>query len=296
MSEQDVTRMFFTMKNGIDRTGPLIKEIEKMRQSKLVVLFCGDEPIDNIMCYRLLKLLRRLGNVNKLDLFIESGGGDIDASCKLVKNLKQHFGGYSVLVPYGVKSAATLVAINADEIVMCKAGELGVADPMVREPITNDYVPAHSIKEAIDFIEEVKDPYVKLSLADKLPPLLIGAFRDAQNASKQYIEEALEKLGPNKNEAIHLFTEKYLSHGYPIDRDSCKQVALNVIFPEEDLEKKMGDLIEIYVDLMLNMIGNFGAKAFSVMQTDSNIGITLSGRDITSGYKAFETSLESERT
>lgn len=296
MSEQDLTRMLFAIKNGIDRTRPLMEEIEKMRQSELVVLFCGDESIDYVMCYRLLKLLRRLKNVSKLDLFIESGGGDIDASCKIVKMLKQYFGKFCVLIPYNVKSAATLIAINSDELVMCRAGELGVADPQVREPITGTYVPAHSIKEAIDFIEEVKDPYVKLSLADKLPPLLIGAFRDAQNASKQYIEEALEKLGPKKDEAIHMFTKKYLSHGYPIDRDSCKQVGLNVTFPDEKLEQNLCDLFEIYGDLMLNIIANFGAKSFSVTQTDSHICLALNGHDITPQYKTFEASLETDRT
>jgi hypothetical protein len=285
--------MFLTIKNGIDRTRSLIEQIEKLRQSKVVVLFCGDDSIDHIMCYRMLKLLRRLGNVDKLDLFIDSGGGDIDAACKMVKILKQYSKKLSVLIPFMAKSAATLIALNAEELVMCKASELGVADPQVREPITGTYVPAHSIKEAIGFIEEVNDPYVKLSLADKLPPLLIGAFRDAQNASKQYIKEALEKLC-NKDEAIHMFTEKYLSHGYPIDRDSCKKIGLNVVFPDEKLEKVMEDLFEIYGDLMLNLGSNFNIDSFSVMQANSSICIVVNRHDITPNFEAFQTALATE--
>lgn len=290
MSDLDLTKMFLTMKSGIDKTHSLIQEIEKSRESTVVVLFCGNDSIDHIMCFRLLKLLRRLGKVNKLDLFIDSGGGDIDAACKMVKTLRQYFGKFSILIPYMVKSAATLLALNAEELVMCKSSELGVADPQVRDPITGVYVPAHSIKEAIDFIEEVNDPFVKLSLADKLPPLLIGAFRDAQNASKQYVQEASEKLGAKRDEAIYMFTEKYLSHGYPIDRDSCKEVGLNVVIPDENLEKKLGDLFEIYGDLMLRLSNNFEVKSFSVMQADSMLYVVVNGKDITQNFKDFKES------
>lgn len=295
MSEQDPTKLFLMIKNGIDKTRPLIEEMEKLRQSKVIVLFCGDDSITHIMCYRLLKILRQLKNIKQLDLFIDSGGGDIDAACKMVKILKQYSSKFSVLIPFSVKSAATLVALAAEEQVMCKAAELGVADPQVRDPITGEYVPAHSIQEAIAFIEEVKDPYVKLSLADKLPPLLIGAFRDAQNASEQYITEALEKLGDKKNDAIHMFTRKYLSHGYPIDRNSCKEIGLNVVLPDENLEKKISDLFEIYADLMINAISNFDVKTFLVMQADSSLCIVVNGNDITAKFKDFEGSLETEK-
>jgi hypothetical protein len=288
MSQPDLTKMLLMIKNGIDKTQPLIKEIEELRKSKLVVLFCGDDSIDHVMCYRLLKILRQLGTIEKLDLFIDSGGGDIDAACKMVKILKQYSKSFSIVIPYMAKSAATLLALNAEEVVMCKAGELGVADPQVREPITGIYVPAHSIKEAIDFIEEIKDPYVKLSLTDKLPPLLIGAFRDAQSASKQYVEESLSKLASNKEEATHMFTQKYLSHGYPIDRDLCKQAGLNVVFPSAELEKRLGDLFEIYGDMMLNAVSNFKVKSFSVLQANSNLCVMINGNDITSRFKAFE--------
>jgi hypothetical protein len=283
------------IKSEVDKTYSLIDKIEKLRGTQLLVLFCGDEPIDHIMCLRVLKLLRRLPQINKLDLFIDSGGGDIDAACKMVKLLRQYSNKFSVIVPFMAKSAATLIALNADELIMCKAGELGVADPQVREPITGTYVPAHSIKEAISFIEEVNDPYVKLSLADKLPPLLIGAFRDAQSAGKQYIAEALEKLCDKKEEAIHTFTEKYLSHGYPIDRNLCKDVGLNVIFPDEELEKLVCDLFEIYADLMLSMLNRPKIKSFSVIQANSEIYISINSRDITPQFREYEKSMEIEK-
>ena len=270
------------IKKALDKAKVLITEIEKMRGSQVIVFFSADHSLGYVTCYRLYKILRKMNNLTNLDLVIESPGGDIDAACALVKALRKYCKKLSVVVPCFCKSAATFVAVSADEQVLCKVAELGVVDPQVREPITGEWVPAHSIKEAIDFIEETKDPLVKLSLADKLPPLLIGAFRDVVSGTKQYMEEAFEKLGTKKEEAIDTFTTKFLSHGYPIDREMCKEVGLPVVFPENDLEEKICDLYEIYGDLMLDLASRHGMKTALVLQANSEKCIVVNGRDITS--------------
>lgn len=270
------------VRNAIAKADSLIAEIENIRGSKLVLFFCGDSPITHVTCYRLLKIIRKLGALDKLDLLIDSSGGDIDAAAKIIKALRNHCKSFSVIIPCFCKSAATLIAISSDEQVMCKASELGVADPQVREPTTGSWIPAHSIKEAIDFIEETKDTLVKLSLADKLPPLLIGAYRDAENAAKQYIQEALEKLGDKKDEAIHTFTKRFVSHGYPIDRELCKQVGLNVVLPDEDLENKIWDLFEVYGDLTIDLTSNYDAEEVLIIQANSQRCVIIDGKDISS--------------
>jgi hypothetical protein len=171
----------------------------------------------------------------------------------------------------------------------------------VRDPVSGAWVPAHSIREALAFIEGVTDPLVKLSLADRLPPLLMGAYREYQSAARQYIEEALTKLGENeKQKAISVFTERYLSHGYPIDRKICKDVGLNVPAISDELENSICDLHEIYQDLLLEIqrrntirrFQKFGRaqdeealyeleEGLLVIQADSKKSIVLNGRDIT---------------
>jgi hypothetical protein len=190
--------------------------------------------------------------------------------------LKSNCKKLAVIVPFYCKSAATLIAVGADELIMCKSGELGPVDTIVRDPVTDIWIPAHSIKEAISFIEETTDPLVKLSMADKLPPLLLGAFRDAQNAAKQYLEEALNKLGNRKEQALETFTTKFLSHGYPIDRDLCKSIGLNVIFPNDELEDKICSLHAIYVDLMMNL----KTDEIMIIQTSDKKCVEINGEDI----------------
>jgi len=244
---------------GIDPTfaqaAHLISKIEKERENSTVIsLICFDRPLTYPVAYTLNKMLRKIGNVQRLDLLLESGGGDIDAAAKIVKLCRAHCKKFSVLVPFLAKSAATLIAICADEVVMTKSAELGPVDPQVHHPALDLWIPAHSIKDALSFIESTHDPFVKLTMADKLDPLLIGAFEDAQNATVQYIAEAFAciKDDDKRKNAIEVFTTRYKSHGYPIDRDLCsKEAGIKVISPEDGLEKTLGDLYELYFDKFL---------------------------------------------
>jgi len=242
-----------------------------------LICFC---EIETPVAYRLNKILRRSGFSEKLDVLIESGGGDIDCAAKIVKMLKMNCNKLGVMIPFYAKSAASLIALHADELVMCKSGELGPIDPIVRDPATKLWIPAHSIKEAINFIQETKDPLVKLSMAEKLPPLLLGAYRDSQNAARQYLQEALEKITDEENmdNCINAFSEKFISHGYPIDRETCKKLGLkNVIYPDETLENKIHDLHETYVDLMIDVLKT---DDLLIIQTDSQQCVVVDGEDI----------------
>jgi hypothetical protein len=122
----------------------------------------------------------------------------------------------------------------------------------VRNPQTPEmWFPAHSIKEALEQVENTKDKIVKMAMADKLDPFLIGAFRDAMAASKQYIEEVVEKWDvPNKPDIVTAFTDKYKSHGYPIDSKVLR--SLNVPFEHTDasIENDLFDLHELCVDIV----------------------------------------------
>lgn len=256
----------------------IIAEIEKLRNARLIVFFCVSS-ITGSVAYRFNKIIRKVGDVENLDIFIESGGGNIDATAKIVKILRTYCKKLGVIIPFYAKSAASLLALHADEIVLCKSGELGPVDPIVEDPTTKVWIPAHSIKEAVNFIQETEDPLVKLSMADKLPPLLLGAYRDAQNATKQYLQEALAKIQDEKarEECIHTFSEKFVSHGYPIDIEICKKAGLNVISPDVSLESKIHELHELYCDLMLETLKT---DDFLVIQANTYKCVVVDDEDV----------------
>ncbi len=231
----------------------LILNLEKERTSKVIVLFCFNYPIITKVAYVFNKILRKIKEAERLDLFLESSGGDIDTASKISKLCKSHTKEFNVIVADYAKSAASLIALSADNLIMTKSGELGPIDPIVKHPATKMWIPAHSIGDALKFIEETKDPFVKLTMADKLDPLLIGAFKDAENASHQYVEEIFEKH-PKKDNLKELFTTKYKSHGYPITQELCNANGIkNAVSPNDKIDSLVSDLHETYVDGLLNL-------------------------------------------
>ena len=101
----------------------------------------------------------------------------------------------------------------------------------------------------MSFIEEVHDTIIKLSLTDKIPALLVGAYRASGKSCKQYLDEILtEKKIENKDKMIKTFTEKFLSHGYPMHRDFLVKNHIALLDHDDALEDKIYDLFEKYID------------------------------------------------
>lgn len=239
------------IRSAFSKADSLLEKLEEKLKARVLCFICH-MSITHSVVYRLNKIIRKFPKeVETLAVLIDSGGGDIDAASKMVKLLRSYCKTYISIIPFFAKSAATLLAVSADKVIMCRGAELGIVDPLVRDPITGIFIPASSLEEAINFIRERKDPLIKLSLADKIPPFLMGAYREAREISRQYLEEAFKKL-KKKDEAIYTFTKKYISHGYPIDREQCRKI-IPVEYPEKDLEDTIYDLYEIYTDLWMDL-------------------------------------------
>ncbi len=222
----------------------LIKGIEKERDSSVIIYFSRNLLNSNEVTnfYQLFSGNKKFKN---LDLILHSNGGISDDAFKMCRLCRQHTENkFGVLVPYRAKSAATLVALGADELVMGPASEIGPVDPMiyVRMQDGNKYlVPAHSIKDGLDFFEgriktEPKTALLYSQLLENLDLAVVGAYQRAIESSKQYAETLLtngllkgktkEKIG----EVAKALSERYKSHGFVIDREIARQeYELNVV-------------------------------------------------------------------
>jgi hypothetical protein len=79
-------------------------------------------------------ILQGLAGAQVIDLIIHSPGGDGNTAEKIVDMCRSHLptdGRFRVIVPNKAKSAATLIALGADEIVMGYSSELGPIDAQV---------------------------------------------------------------------------------------------------------------------------------------------------------------------
>lgn len=133
----------------------LINEIEEVRGSNVVVYFTGDrQPIGSRIAedavrplYKhLLALLDAAPARQKLDLFLYSRGGDVSVPWRIVPMIREFCEEFCVLIPYKAHSAATMISLGADRIVMGKKAELSPIDPtLVRAVIGEATVPPPEI-------------------------------------------------------------------------------------------------------------------------------------------------------
>jgi hypothetical protein len=100
--------------------------------------------------------LQKIKHAKRLLFLIHSGGGDGYTAQKIVDVCRSHCKTFIVLVPNWAKSAATLIALGADQIAMGYLSELGPIDPQVPVTVSGQrhYVSANSFIEAKEALEK----------------------------------------------------------------------------------------------------------------------------------------------
>ena len=175
---------------------------------------------------------------------------------------------FSVLIPYRAYSAASLLALGADEIVMHPFAELGPIDPTV----SNDFNPVdqstqrrigisvEDVSAYVSFIKEKvgithEDELIKAIelLANKVHPLALGNVERflsqsrmiAKKILRTHMKEADEHL---LDEIVENMASKLYFHGHPINRIEARDdLKLKVIADlSAELETAMWDLYKDY--------------------------------------------------
>lgn len=114
----------------------LLTELESLsgQQDTRVIVYVA-QPSKAVSRYDVLpfsQLLRSVGTAQNLDFVIQSPGGDGTAAETMLDLCRKHcHGTLRVVVPMFAKSAATLIALGADEIVMGETSELGPIDAQI---------------------------------------------------------------------------------------------------------------------------------------------------------------------
>jgi len=255
----------------------LIKDIESLRNSKLLVLFTGDRSgLETRIAFDVFPFvfehLTRMGKMEKLDLFIYSPGGITIAGFGVANLLREFCQSFSAIVPFKALSTATLIALGAEQILMTKFGQLSPIDPSIEHvlgptaqvnPMQTGRVPIN-VEDAISYLElargegKLKDQDSLSKVFDRLSsavhPLALGAV----NRGRQQIGFLAKKLlGSHiKDEKkiariVDTLTKERFSHDYLISRKEAKdELGLNVIDIDPALEQKIVDLHLQYDALM----------------------------------------------
>lgn len=94
--------------------------------------FCSyTRTIDLAMAERFLEFIEGLEGDTAIDIILHSSGGTADASDIIVRTMLAHSGKIRVFIPRLAMSAASVIALAADEIHMCRLARLGQIDPQL---------------------------------------------------------------------------------------------------------------------------------------------------------------------
>ncbi|HZC68811.1 MAG TPA: ATP-dependent Clp protease proteolytic subunit, partial [Nitrospirales bacterium] len=144
-----------------------------------------------------------------LDIILHTPGGLVLATLQIARAIQAHKGKVTVFVPHYAMSGGTLVALAADEIVMCRHSVLGPIDPQLGQ------FPAASVIKVVEEkpIAEVDDQ--TLIMAD------VGrkAIQQVEAAATGLLRNHMEEKAAREL-AAKLATGTW-THDYPISAEEA---------------------------------------------------------------------------
>jgi hypothetical protein len=239
----------------------LIGDIQERTGRPLVVYFAQlDQPINHTDPDDLSEILSGIDG-DAVDLFIQTPGGNVDATEKLIGILRQRLKSWRVIVPSWAKSAGTVIALSGEQILLGINSELGPIDPQFQGP-NGMTIPCEILST------DPTQPYHVQQLAglavSRMRQLALSLLEKGMMQGKA-VEEIQAVLGKISS------TNGYKSHGAVIDYDEAKALGLAVDFlsPDGDLWKQLWLLYCMYdYDTKAKGVGRLveGAK-FSIARS-----------------------------
>lgn len=253
---------------------PIIAAIERKRGTKLIsLIYNGNPPAPSAITPAVLnpleQILSQMGEVPRIDLFLESGGGVTEVPWRIVCLLREFATEkLAVIVSRRALSGATHIAIAADELVMTPFSVLSSVDPTRRHPLLPkdaDGTPiptsVEDLKHCIGFIrEQLGDSYSNQNLAliiselfKYINPLAIGALEQSYNLSRLITEKCLksriEQLTEDHiKDIVERLSGKYFSHSFLISRSEVvSDLKLPVTKPDAELSMLISQLTTHYL-------------------------------------------------
>lgn len=238
----------------------LIAKIEEKTKRNLTCYICNfSHPAGNISLddaswiETILKSIDLSIYGQNLDLLVHSPGGDPNGAERIIHTCRSYGNkSFRVIVPRTAMSAATLIAMGADGILMSQTSELGPIDPqmIIGQP------PDQTVRPAITFIESYEElinktqeaiasgkaPHPYLELLRRMDPAWIQICLKARDLSKTIAKEYLSRymLNGKDEKEIDSTIEKFLKtgeealHGRIIRAEKVKLYGLNVTIEEKD--------------------------------------------------------------
>jgi hypothetical protein len=246
-----------------DRTQALIAKLQARLDAPLLCYWNSPRGqlchSDVIAAYALLE---QLGRQELIYLFVKSDGGNGQASLRLMNLIRQYASRVTLLVPLECSSAATMLALGADEIQMGPMAYLSAVDTS----LTHDLSPLDRdndrVRVSLDELNRVirrwneeghdvrHNPYQ--ALYQYVHPLVIGAVDRAESLSIMLCKELLSYHLDDEATILSIaqtLNTKYPSHGYPIMFDEALSIGLKTTRMDKAVQDDLLALNMLYSEM-----------------------------------------------
>jgi hypothetical protein len=201
---------------------------------------------------------KELNKKQRVALLIDSPGGLARSAYEVAMLLRNHCGGFVAIIPRHAKSAATLLTLGADAIIMNEHAELGPLDVQIWNPDREEQMSGLDEVQALErlqafamratdhmmlmLIKRTKKkvntlaPMVTEFVTKLTQPLFenIDVVRYTQMSrllkiGEEYGKRLLQKVyGGGAEEIAKKLVEDYPEHGFPIYPDDARRLGLKV--------------------------------------------------------------------
>ncbi len=297
----------------------LIQKIEKERGSRVIAYLTGDRKgMETKIAFDQPSLLydhlNEIGPQEQIDLFLYSPGGLTLAGFAIANLIREFCKRFAVLIPLNALSAATLIALAADEIVMARPAQLSPVDPAVASPY-NPPAPGPSppgvvnllplsVEDVSGYISMAKEQFgivkedsltkVLEFLASQVHPIALGSVLRSREQMPMLVRKLMKMHWPKEKAGdidgiVETLTKELGSHDYRISRREARdEIKLPVVFPSLELEALMWELFKKYQKVM-ELTSPYNAQASLGNQPQKTIVLRRAFIESTTLTHVYET-------
>lgn len=243
-----------------------------------VLIYTG--PVERPYDSELINLCNTFSRRTNLSLFLCTYGGDANAGYRIARCFQQKYSRFTIYICGPCKSAGTLLAIGANEIVISDNGEMGPLDVQLgKKDEIWETDSGLTILRSIETLEEkafelFEDCFLKLKMRSggritlktasefannlaigvmspivaQIDPMHIGEVSRAMKIGYEYGARLSEVSKNCKEETLNRLTYTYPSHGFVIDRQEAELMFHSVREPN----RTEIELIEAFENLVLD--------------------------------------------
>ena len=223
---------------------------------------------DVVVLYELCRNMPSAGQ--PLGFFIKSSGGSGRAALRITHLLRQYAPRLTALVPLECASAATMMALGADEIQMGPLAFLTAVDTSIRHELSPNDIDNELVSVSQDELARVITLWTQHgtnpegnpvgALMPFVHPLVIGAVDRASSLSIRLCREILSYHTRDASAAeriSNVLNAAYPSHDYPITLREAERIGLNVSALEGQSNTLLLELNSVYSEMCQRAVTDF---------------------------------------